>query len=57
MPALEEDIEMKGDRKMEQNLLNESTTGQFMQLFDEAGNIDMRTTTEPSSRLKSTMKE
>ncbi|PON26702.1 hypothetical protein TGAM01_v204203 [Trichoderma gamsii] len=57
MPALEEVMDSKSNRETEQNLLNELTRGRFMKLFDEAGNIDMKTTIEPSSRLKSTMKE
>ncbi|UKZ70767.1 uncharacterized protein TrAtP1_011737 [Trichoderma atroviride] len=57
MPALEAVVEIQGDRRMEQKLLDESTKGRFMKLFDEAGNTDMKATTEPSSRLKSRMKE
>ncbi|EHK42066.1 hypothetical protein TRIATDRAFT_172559, partial [Trichoderma atroviride IMI 206040] len=57
MPALETFVETNSDRRMEQKLLDESTKGRFMNLFDEAGDIDTKTTAEPSSRLKSTMKE
>jgi hypothetical protein len=57
MPALEEVVDSKSNRRMGQNSLDESTRGRFMKLFDEAGNINMKTTIEPSSRLKSTMKE
>lgn len=57
MPALEAVVETNSDRRMEQKLLDESTKGRFMKLFDEAGDIDIKTTVEPSSRLKSTMKE
>lgn len=57
MPALEEVIETKSDRRREENVLNELTRERFMKLFDEAGDIEMKTTIEPSRRLKSTMKE
>ncbi|KAL6697594.1 SNF2 family N-terminal domain-containing protein [Trichoderma pleuroticola] len=59
LPTLEEDSATRCDRKVESDLLNASNKGRFMRLFDEASEITgiLRTSLEPSSRLKSTLKE
>lgn len=57
LPTLEEDSATGCDRKVESDLLNASNKGRFMRLFDEASEIILRTSIEPSSRLKSTLKE
>ncbi|QYT04363.1 hypothetical protein H0G86_011272 [Trichoderma simmonsii] len=57
LPTLEEDSATRCDWKVESDLLNASNKGRFMRLFDEASEIILRTSIEPSSRLKSTLKE
>ncbi|KAL7784188.1 SNF2 family N-terminal domain-containing protein [Trichoderma afarasin] len=57
LPTLEEDSATRCDRKMESDLLSASNKGRFMRLFDEASEIILKTSIEPSSRLKSTLKE
>ncbi|KAL6821028.1 SNF2 family N-terminal domain-containing protein [Trichoderma sp. SZMC 28015] len=57
LPTLEEDSVTGCDRKVESDLLNASNKGRFMRLVDEASEIILRTSIEPSSRLKSTLKE
>lgn len=57
LPTLEEDSATRCDRKVESDLLSASNKGRFMRLFDEASDLILKTSIEPSSRLKSTLKE
>ncbi|KAK0756595.1 hypothetical protein N5P37_010749 [Trichoderma harzianum] len=57
LPTLEEDSATGCGRKVESDLLSTSNKGRFMRLFDEASDFILRTSIEPSSRLKSTLKE
>ncbi|KAL7910094.1 SNF2 family N-terminal domain-containing protein [Trichoderma velutinum] len=57
IPTLEEDHRARCGRNMASDLFNASNKGQIMSLFDEASDSIWRTNIEPSSRLKSTLKE
>ncbi|KAK5987845.1 SMARCA3-like protein-like protein [Cladobotryum mycophilum] len=56
MPILEEVTGRGDDKKMESDLLDESSKGRFMRLFDEAGDGIIETDIEPSGRLRSMLK-